>query len=77
MGELTMFWKKNDKGDVRGESTTFVFKLAQDRYLRWKCSEMRIAANTIEEAEARMNEAVELLEKKIDEMNEEVPDKIL
>ena len=73
MEELTMFWKKKKKSEIP-EVPQFVIKMAQDRYLRWKCNEIRVAADDLDSLIKSIDEAMTHLEEKMDNLNKDIPE---
>ena len=67
-----MFWKKK-KSEV-SEVPQFVIKMGQDRYLRWKCQEIRVAADDLDSLIKSIDEAMTHIEQKMDNLNKNIPD---
>lgn len=72
MEELTMFWKK--KNSEEPKDPQFVIKMGQDRYLRWKCQEIRVAADDLDSLIKSIDEAMTHIEQKMDNLNKDIPE---
>tara|TARA_R110002020_G_scaffold397535_2_gene607652 strand:+ start:70 stop:270 length:201 start_codon:yes stop_codon:yes gene_type:complete len=66
-----MFWKKKESEIGEEVQKNFVVKMKQDRNKAWICESLRVQGNNISEVEDRMNEVIEIVESKLQEMNGE------
>jgi|TARA_R100000081_G_C4672467_1_gene93282 hypothetical protein len=66
-----MFWKKKETEVGEETQKNFVVKIKQDRNKDWICESIRVQANDISEVKERLDEVVEIVETKLNNMNGE------